>query len=831
MDPYSAEMRQVTEWAEMILQVQKNAFLDRIETEWVQLDGHAYLPDLPHWFRLSGYRLPGDTERGEQTARRATAQWLRTVSSAGGDAAFLLERNDGEVQVLYGSGAAGGERAFQANLPECRVEAGKGIGRNFPYQGLVTGTLFGEGLADLVAGARELTYGYVACLVLPVSPSEVRQRELDNWRGISWLEKHRSFQRVYGSATRRVDEVPLESVVQALEALKEEQKFLGRSRVAGLVRTAVRFGAETREEYEALAVWLRGCAGGQWENPGYEPVRCFAVGRGRGDWRYNLAIPGLALEAFGGEWVHPLTLQAIPAAASFCQPPTHSWTGCFIYNGHVDENELQVFPAVPRVPGISLGRVEESGLSAAVPVQSLLCHGAVFGASGTGKTTTVIRLLTELYREQQIPFVVLEAAKKEYVSMLGQIPGLQVYSPGADGMPLMLNPLEPEEGILIENHVAAVVRALITATGGEHPIPEAYEGLLKKTYRQFGWHYGQLAYRDPVKPFPTFQDVLANVEWYIGAHAQYGLEVRQNLTAALKLRSETVGNGALGRLFSNSGGLTARELLAVPTVIELADFSESATVFLMNILLFRFQCYASHLPPERELKRLIVVEEAHNIVQKTLLEESGRGQNNRAFEKLLAEIRSSGTGLLLSDQRPSAMPEALMANTAIKILHAIESEEDRKTAGGPMNLTDYQRRRLRDFRPGECVISVRGILGVQHANIQPAERGAPYNAACLLCTSRFRCRREPVEHLLDSLGPERVAFHVARIRADPYQTERVVQRIDEMLRDLRVTAAETTRCCLLGVILARRTDISFQESRVLLTAYANYLKQRRSKNE
>lgn len=823
MDSYSAEMRRAAGWAEAVLRFQKNAFLDQVEAGQVRMDGQAYLPALSHWFRLSGYRLPGDTEGARQAALRAVSQWLRAVSSAGGDAAFLLEKRGGEVKVSYGAGAAGGERAFQTHLPECLAEAGGGVRGGYRFQGLATGTLSGEGLADLVAGARDLTNCYVACLAIPVSPSEVRQREMDNWQGISWLEKHRSFQRVYGNATRRVDEIPMRPVIQAIEVLKEEKKFLEDSRGAGLVRTAVRFGAGTRDEYEKLAAWLRGCAAVAADAPGYEPVRCFAVNGGGGDWQSCLAIPALSLEWDGGQTAHPLTLQAIPAAASFCLPPFHSWEGFFVRNGHVDESALQLFPPVPAVSGIHLGSVEESGLPACIPAESLLCHGAVFGACGTGKTTTVIRLLTGLYRERQIPFVVLEAAKKEYASLVGQIPELRVYTPGADGLPLLFNPLEPEEGILIENHVAAVVRALVAATGGEHPIPEAHEGLLKQTYQEFGWQYGQLAYRDPAKPFPTFQNALEGVDRYIGEHARYGPEVRQNLTAALKLRSETMGSGALGRLFSCAGGMTARELLAAPTVIELADFSEQATAFLMNILLFRFQSYASHLPPERKLRRLIVVEEAHNIFQKTLLEESGRGQNNRALEKLLAEIRSSGTGLLISDQRPSAMPEALMANTAVKILHAMESEEDRRTAGGPMDLTEYQCRRLRDFRPGECVISVRGEPGVQHTRILSAERGAPYTAACLLCSSRFRCRRQGVERLLDGMEPERVAFHVARIRANPYQTELVAQRIDQMLRDLQVTAAAATRRCLLGVILARSEGISFQESRVILTAYAKHL--------
>lgn len=79
--------------------------------------------------------------------------------------------------------------------------------------------------------------------------------------------------------------------------------------------------------------------------------------------------------------------------------------------------------------------------------------------------------------------------------------------------------------MLIENHADTVVRAIAAATGAEHPIPEAFNGLLKCTYQRFGWEFGTMAYEDHNKPFPTFTDVLADVDSYIATSAQYGPEV------------------------------------------------------------------------------------------------------------------------------------------------------------------------------------------------------------------------------------------------------------------------------------------------------------------
>lgn len=91
---------------------------------------------------------------------------------------------------------------------------------------------------------------------------------------------------------------------------------------------------------------------------------------------------------------------------------------------------------------------------------------------------------------------------------------------------------------------------------------------------------------------------MTDVDHYIALSAQYGPEVRQNLTAALKIRCEAFSSGALGHLFQ-SLGLTANDFLEAPTVVGLADFSEENTAFLMNILLFKFQSYLERLSRRR----------------------------------------------------------------------------------------------------------------------------------------------------------------------------------------------------------------------------------------
>ena len=277
-------------------------------------------------------------------------------------------------------------------------------------------------------------------------------------------------------------------------------------------------------------------------------------------------------------------------------------------------------------------------------------------------------------------------------------------------------------------------------------------------------------------------------------------------------------------MFARAAGLQARDLLETPCVIELADFSAQSAAFIMNILLFKFQSYLSRQPECGRLRRVIVVEEAHNVFKRTLAEDSGRALNNEYFDKMLAEIRSSGTGLILSDQRPSVMSDAVMANTSVKIIHAITDGCDRETIGVAAGLSAFQMKKLGEFQTGECVVAVRGRHGVQHVQVKAAGVDTIFHAACHICTARFRCRREAVRKILANMDEAKLAYHLAKIQAEPYNIPMLETFITNMFRDLNVTASAQTRLCLLGEILDVYGTSSMQEKRIIVNSYSNYLK-------
>lgn len=824
MNQYNTGMRNASALAKRINEVKANRFLNGFQG--LSLDDTAFIPDIHNWTRFHGFRMT-DTKSSYEALRKATYQGIRSSFRTGAPSLFILDTNkDGILSVYYGNMNAA--PILKVAMPDCHTVDCNGWQTNgFRFSGIVLGTLASENLADTFASAG-IKSAYIACTITPVADSVAQDVLAENRRLTALLTPYKSFQRVYGNSSRRVVELPVTGIIEAIAVLKDECDFIQNHISEGLTCAAVRFGANDRSDFLRLANLIQSGMISRDGNPGFEPVRCFELSGTFSTWRNCVSIPCVETGNVGTaeNKVYAVSFQGAADVASFCTAPLHSYSGYYVDCGQPGADSHDLFPAVQPIDqiGITVGKNCSSSDEVILPLSGLLCHSAVFGASNTGKTNIVKKVLNDLWTAYKIPFVVLEAAKKEYSDMLACIPELHIFTQGADGTPLQMNPLQPEDGVLIENNVAAVVRAISAATGAEHPIPEAFNGLLKYTYKRFGWEFGMIAYTDSRKPFPTFADVMTDVDHYIALSAQYGPEVRQNLTAALKIRCEAFSSGALGHLFSKSSGLTANDFLEAPTVVELADFSEENTAFLMNILLFKFQSYLERLPASQTLKRLIVVEEAHNVFRKTISEDTALARSNQAFDKMFAEIRASGTGLILSDQRPSIMPDSVLANTAVKVCFGMDSEDDRKTIGGTMGLSDMQRSELHTFGIGDSIVTIRGHRGVFRLKTDKFTSESSISASCMVCSCRFRCRKTAVQKLIAELPPELTRYYMSKIIANPYNISLLSANINHMLEDMHVAAAASTKLCLLGELL-RRANIPMNESRLIVNAYNNYMKE------
>ncbi len=816
MDLYTKNLFEAKNTANNIILMKKNNFLENAAV--CDIDASAvFYPNIQNWYQIEGFRAK---ETDAETIEAIKNSVYRVLRAAGASCStFVVENKDNETRVLYGTGRADTLPAvFSSTLSECAVHKTDWNPSSFSYSGLVTGTLSSvANFADSFAAIGNDCY--VACIVLSANgDEEVYQKIRENEYHKDKIAPYKTIERVYGNTTKRTEQLPVHEIINAVDLLEKETSFLSENAGIGFARSYIRFGSQDADTYIKLKSTVCSCLGEAEKE--YEPIRIIDTPNLTDGVKKLLASPGININ---GEFtVNPASWQPLDRLASFCSLPVESHNGFYVKKRKIDDNSLNPFPITKTVNGIEIGSIKNTSKAAGIPLPIFTSHAFVTGSTRTGKTTAVKRILKELY-DQGIPFLVLESAKKEYIQLLPYIPDLKIYTPGNDGNQLYINPLEPEEGTLIENHVSAVVRSITASTGGEHPIPEAMEGLLKATYAKKGWHYGMMAYRDAAKPFPTVKDAFDGIADYLNNHSKYGSEIRQNLEGALSIRTENLSNGALGKCFSEPFGMTAKDFLEQPTLIELADFSSGGVEFLVNILLFRIHCYLSHLPESKVLKRVVVVEEAHNIFRKAS-EDSLRADNNNYFEKLLAEVGASGTGMIFCDQRPSILSDAVIANTAIKIVHPLGSSIDYEIMASSLDLSETQTAMIKEFKPGTCLIGLRGIFGVQHASVNALSESASLNPACHICPCRFRCRKAAVSSLLENIDSTKAGYHVSNIKTCLYNPALLSKKVDEMLESLNISASNSTKTCLLGALIQQADDISFQQARIITTSYNMHLK-------
>lgn len=789
---------------------------------------NSYVDFSSETYRLLKYRAGNDDAHTEAMLIDAISKWIKgSTAEDNYAAAFTIKKgHNGESNILYSSSSPKNRPyTYFSSIPECMFQ--KDISpkqQSYAIHGLLTGNMMSRGFSDLFSDSM-LRDAYCSCILIPCTDAEIQKRIDANRREISELDQFKSRKIMFGS--HHEDNIPVIKIQQAITTLKQETEYLEQNEAMGFVRCAVRFGASDAANYSLIISLLHSCMTDMAvENqaaapPVFERSRIFRLpGNSVTD---CLSVPAVKITTPVKGCVLPFTIQDIPGAVSFCLPPRkRSKPGLIISNYNVDENSADCFPvvAIPEKRGIKIGTCE--GGSAKIPFDALTSHVFITGSTGTGKSTTVKKLLFEI-NEARIPFLVFEAAKQEYWRLLSAIPNLKVYGSGQDCVKLLFNPLQPEQGVLIENHVSAVVRALVAATDGEHPIPEALHGLLKMGYSRFGWEFGMTAYDDPSKPYPTFADILKCIPDYIREHAQYGPEVQKNLTAALTIRIESFSAGALAGITNVRSGLTARDLLGNSTVVELASFSPEASCFLMNILLFKVQSYLANIPESTQLKRIIVLEEAHNVFRKieTIMDQ-GRALSNEYFDKALSEIRASGTGIILVDQRPSIMSEAVIANTAVKIIHALTAAEDLKIIGESCHLSEFQTKKLSELDHGEAVIWLRGLHGLQHTRIYACREKTLKNTACLFCTARFRCWYDETMKLMLGLDDRKISLRIGLIEDHLYHLSSLRENMNLFWKAVGMTdASRIEKMCFLGLALDRYGSISLRQKRMIL-ASCNY---------
>lgn len=430
--------------------------------------------------------------------------------------------------------------------------------------------------------------------------------------------------------------------------------------------------------------------------------------------------------------------------------------------------------------GFFIGDILDEALSPAdqlhVSRSTLNRHAFVCGATGSGKSQTVRTLLTALStHERPIPWLAVEPAKAEYARIAGRLaagrgPGparrVTVIRPGdVDVAPASLNPLEPEPGFPLQSHVDLVRALFLAAFEGHEPFPQVLSRALSQCYTAAGWdlvtgeprpaHKPKYVLSEPDEPrtavYPTLGELQATARQVVEMIG-YGKEVTADVRGFVDVRMGSLREGAPGRFFEGGHPLDIAGLLAGNVVLELETITnDQDKAFLIGAVLIRLveHLRVHHGAGGVPLRHVLVVEEAHRLLKN--VEDGPAAAAVELFASLLAEIRAYGEGVVIVEQIPSKILPDVIKNSALKIMHRLPAEDDRRTVGATMNLQQEQSENVVALPPGRAAVAADGmdrpvLTAIPHREHDESAKEASAEPPLLgsrspLCGAS--CRREP----------------------------------------------------------------------------------------
>lgn len=411
----------------------------------------------------------------------------------------------------------------------------------------------------------------------------------------------------------------------------------------------------------------------------------------------------------------------------------------------VSSNELAIHMGLPRksVPGfpviehadfgkevvkynnqesaksINLGSVFNMGAvtqnETVLDLQSLAMHTFITGATGSGKSNTVYKILEQLLRNE-VKFMVIEPAKGEYKNVFGNSRyndyyGVHIYGTNPAFADLLkINPFKFPKGIHVLEHVDRLVEIFNVCWPMYAAMPAVLKDAILQAYENAGWDLITSENKVSSELFPTFKDLLVDLVDVINK-SSYDQEVKSNYIGSLQTRVKSLTNGLNGQIFS-SNEIDNAILFDSNVVIDLSRIgSQETKALIMGILVMRLnehrmtQTDGMNVP----LKHVTVLEEAHNILKRISTEQSMEGANmaGKSVEMLsnaIAEMRTYGEGFIIADQSPNAVDISAIRNTNTKIIMRLPDEDDRMLAGKAAALKDEQIDEIAKLPKGVAVI-------------------------------------------------------------------------------------------------------------------------------
>ena len=345
---------------------------------------------------------------------------------------------------------------------------------------------------------------------------------------------------------------------------------------------------------------------------------------------------------------------------------------------------------------IELGKIYNMYTPEDLPVNlslnSLASHTFITGSTGSGKSNTVYEILSELKLKKK-KFLVIEPAKGEYKNEFGKLAD-KIYGTNPNLTPLLqINPFSFNGNTHILEHLDRLIEIFNVCWPMYAAMPAILKEAVEKSYMDCGWNLTNSSNEYGTDFYPTFSDVTRNINTIIDS-SEYNSENKGAYKGSLITRLKSLTNGLNGQIFTTDE-ISNEDLFDKNVIVDLSRVGSTETKSLiMGLLVLKLQEYRMN-QGSSELKHVTVLEEAHNLLKRTSVEQSSETANliGKSVEMLtnsIAEMRSFGEGFIIADQAPALLDMAVIRNTNTKIILRLPDQGDRELVGRAANLNEDQ---------------------------------------------------------------------------------------------------------------------------------------------
>lgn len=306
-------------------------------------------------------------------------------------------------------------------------------------------------------------------------------------------------------------------------------------------------------------------------------------------------------------------------------------------------------------------------------------HIALFGTTGSGKSTTAISLAFRL-SSAGVSVMILDWHGEHSERVVAA--GGKAFHPGSAEGGLTVNPLFCPSSKDMSFQVEFITDVFAQIFQFSAPQSYMFRETLKACYRS--------------RLNPTLSDLIKELG-LMPIRSSWDHETRMALMRRLKVFTE----GACGLATNGDDSVYREELFKGLVCIDLSSIKDvNSRAIFANMLLKLVYDRAV----EREhghLEHVTFIDEAQNVIPPRRPE-----QPRSIGERILAELRKYGEGVVVITQFPSSISLEVLKNSSIRIIHSIRSGEDLKIIEDATSMTPRQAFILPALSIGETVVNL-----------------------------------------------------------------------------------------------------------------------------